>query len=537
VLINIRDRWSMAYSRSEVVLAWVLVAGAALVLFAGAVGGRPPRAFGAGFVVLAFVVPASAVLDIAPSLRVTAVALGAAFPLTIALFTTAVVRVSPRSVTAALAIATALAVAARMFLRAPSLDRDCFAYCGDNPLLLSDRPGLVLTADRLLAIVALVWCAIALSQIVNAHSYAPAARVGAVLAVAATAVAAAGGLLRPGAGGGMSDGEITPALVVIALVPAFALAAAPELLTWRTRLRVRTLASELPAGFESDGVAGHLQRAMADPSVRLAFPVAAGGYIDHRGETTEIARHRATTILARDGDPIAVVEHAPSSSSLIEAAVNPAVTIAAENERLHAEAQAHLAELQLSRRRIVERADETRRHLERDLHDGAQQQLLLLGLELARTAEAAGDTDRDRYVTALHHAQSALTELRRLVHDQLPPVLDEFGLVEALRTLAETSPVPLVLEVDAAPLTRPDLAVERVAYGVALSSLAEAEAHGASAMSIRVEKRVGRFTVSIRHDGVGAADHTDDEDRVGALGGRLDVLSVDDGVAYVASFP
>jgi signal transduction histidine kinase len=116
-------------------------------------------------------------------------------------------------------------------------------------------------------------------------------------------------------------------------------------------------------------------------------------------------------------------------------------------------------------------------------------------------------------------------------------VLDEFGLVEALRTLAETSPVPLVLEVDAAPLTRPDLAVERVAYGVALSSLAEAEAHGASAMSIRVEKRVGRFTVSIRHDGVGAADHTDDEDRVGALGGRLDVLSVDDGVAYVASFP
>ncbi len=217
--------------------------------------------------------------------------------------------------------------------------------------------------------------------------------------------------------------------------------------------------------------------------------------------------------------------------------MNPAVTIAAENERLHAEAQAHLAELQQSRRRIVERADETRRQLERDLHDGAQQQLLVLGLELSRTAESDDSAERERYLDALQHAQSALTELRRLVHDQLPPVLDEFGLADALRSLAEASPVPVLLDVEAAPETRPDLAVERVVYGVALASLSEAEAHGASAMSIRIEERIGRYTVTIRHDGVGAADRTDDEDRVGAVGGRLDVLSVDPGVAYVASFP
>jgi signal transduction histidine kinase len=276
---------------------------------------------------------------------------------------------------------------------------------------------------------------------------------------------------------------------------------------------------------------------MGDPSVRLAFPVAPGTYIDSIGQPTEPARHRATTVLARDGDPIAVLEHAPWSSSLIEAAVNPAVTIAAENERLHAEAQAHLADLQRSRRRIVERADETRRHLERDLHDGAQQQLLLLGLDLSRTAETAEGFEREQYLDALQHAQQALTELRRLVHDQLPPVLDELGLIEALRSMAEASPLPLVLDVDDAPDDRPDLAVERVVYGVVLSSLSEAESHGASALSVRIDQRAGRYSVTIRHDGVGAADHTDDEDRIGAVGGVLDTFSSIDGVAYSARFP
>ncbi len=120
--------------------------------------------------------------------------------------------------------------------------------------------------------------------------------------------------------------------------------------------------------------------------MRLVFPIA-DSFIDAQGAPAEPAPHRATTVLTKDGEAVAVIEHAPSSSALLGAAVNPAVTIAAENERLHAEAQAHLASLQQSRRAIVERADETRRHLERDLHDGAQQQLLLLGLELARAVE------------------------------------------------------------------------------------------------------------------------------------------------------
>jgi signal transduction histidine kinase len=490
---------------------------------------------GAGLVSLALVVPAVAPLDLTSSVRVAALAMGSALPLATANLASGVVRLSARRVTVVLVVATAVDVAARMFLRDPSLDAHCSPYCGQNSLLVSHRPGVVLVADLAVAVVALLWCAVAAGQIAAAHSQVPAARVSAALAVIVAGVAAIHWLVEPGTS--VDGNDLAAALVTAALVPAFGLAAAPDVLTWRTRRRVQTLASDLSTGLERDGVAGHLQRAMGDPSVRLAFPVGSEAYIDSHGAPTELARHRATTILAREGEPIAVLEHAPSSSSLIEAAVNPAVTIAAENERLHAEAQAHLAELQQSRRRIVERADETRRHLERDLHDGAQQQLLVLGLDLSRTAESTDAAERERYLGALRHAQSALTELRRLVHDQLPPVLDEFGLADALRSLAEASPVPVVLDVEAAPETRPDLAVERVVYGVALASLSEAEAHGASAMSIRIEERIGRYTVTIRHDGVGAADHTDDEDRVGAVGGRLDVLSADRGVAYVASFP
>jgi signal transduction histidine kinase len=535
VLVAVRNRWSVVYSRNEVVIAWLTVSAAVLVVSATAIGRRPPRAVGAGLLALALVLPALAVLDVSDWLRVAALALAAAFPLAAANFTAAVMRLSLRTVTVALLLTTVADVAARLFLRDPSRDANCSPFCGANPLLVSHRPGVVVVIDRVTALVALVWCAMAVSQIVAAHAQAPAARIAAALGVTAGGVAAIDWLLRPGTGTGERD--VAAAFVAAALVPAFGLAAAPEVLTWRTRQRVRTLASDLSVEFENRGVARHLQRAMRDPSVRLAFPVGSGSYIDRRGQPTELVRHRAMTILARDGDPIAVLEHAPSSSALIEAAINPAVTIAAENERLHAEAQAHLADLQQSRRRIVERADETRRHLERDLHDGAQQQLLLLGLDLSHTAESASSLERERYQDALQHAQCALTELRRLVHDQLPPVLDELGLIEALRSMAEGSPVPLVLDVDDAPELRPDLAVERVVYGVVLSSLSEAQAHGASAMSVRIEQRVGRYTVTIRHDGVGAADHTDDEDRVGAVGGALDVLAGTDGVAYRASFP
>jgi signal transduction histidine kinase len=537
VLIAVRARWSVALTSAEYVLAWIVVVIAAVVVFAGGVERRPPRPVWAGFAGLAFVLPTLALLDATATIRVLAIALGAALPLSIVVFTFAAIRRSPDAALDLLVAVTVVDVAARVLLRDPGLDSDCSLYCGHNPVLVEDHPGVVLLADRVLALTALAWCAMTLVDLAAAHTKAPAARLSGALGAAAAGIAAVCWIVWPGTAITAVDTSLAPALFVTALAPAFALAASPELLAWRTRLRVAALASDLSTGFERDGVAGHLRWALDDPSVRLVFPVE-DSLIDAQGVPTELARHRGTTVLTKDGEPIAVIEHSPSSSALLGAAVNPAVTIAAENERLHAEAQAHLASLQRSRRLIVERADETRRRLERDLHDGAQQQLLLLGLELARAVDNGSDDERERYRSSLEHAQAALTELRRLVHDQLPPVLDELGLVEALHSLAEESPVPMVLDCDAA-TARPPLAVERVAYSVVLSSLSEAESHGASVLSVRVEDRRGVFTVHISHDGAGVADHTDDEDRVGALGGRLDVTRAQDGrgAEYVASFP
>jgi signal transduction histidine kinase len=537
LLIAVRDRWSLVLESTEYFLAWVVVVTAAIVVFAGAIERRPPRALWAGFAALAFVLPALALRDVTAIVRVLSVALAAALPVAIAAFTLAAIRRSSDVAFNVLVAVTIVDIGARVFLRDPRLDADCSVHCARNPFLFEDHRGVVLFVDRVLAVTALAWCTMTLIDIVAAHTKAPAARVSGTLGAAAAGIAAVCWIVWPGTAITAVDTALTPALLVLALGPAFVLAASPELLAWRTRLRVAALASDLSTGFERDGVAGHLRWALDDPSVRLVFPVE-DSFIDGHGIPAELARHRATTVLTKDGEPIAVIEHSPSSSALLGAAVNPAVTIAAENERLHAEAQAHLASLQRSRRQIVERADETRRRLERDLHDGAQQQLLLLGLELARAVDNGADDERERYRSSLEHAQSALTELRRLVHDQLPPVLDELGLVEALRSLAEESPVPMLLDCNSAN-DRPRLAVERVAYGVVLSSLSEAEAHGASVLSVRVENVKGVFTVHIRHDGAGVADHTDDEDRVGALGGRLDVTRAHDGAGaeYVASFP
>jgi hypothetical protein len=115
-------------------------------------------------------------------------------------------------------------------------------------------------------------------------------------------------------------------------------------------------------------------------------------------------------------------------------------------------------------------------------------------------------------------------------------VLDELGLVEALRTLAETAPVPLVI--DAAGLAlRPPPAVERAVYGLARSMIADGHAAGASKVRVHLGERAGILTVDVRHDAPSVFDAIDAEDRVGAVGGTL---SVDHGPTWtecVASFP
>src|SRR5262249_26955201 len=144
---------------------------------------------------------------------------------------------------------------------------------------------------------------------------------------------------------------------------------------------------------------------------------------------------------------LAAIVHDPvflDQPALLEAA-GSAARFALENERLQAELHSQLAELRDSRFRIVRAGDEERRRLERDLHDGAQQRLLGVGmaLQLLRSAEGRNDALLDETEAEVKAALAELRELARGIH---PAVLTDQGLAAAVRTLGERSPVPVDVE-------------------------------------------------------------------------------------------
>jgi PAS domain S-box-containing protein len=204
------------------------------------------------------------------------------------------------------------------------------------------------------------------------------------------------------------------------------------------------------------------------------------------------------------------------------------------------------AELAASRRRIVAASDDARRRIERDLHDGTQQQLVSLGLA-ARAAEALvppGSSDLrselSRIAAGLDEAIVDLQELTRGIH---PAMLAQGGLCSALRTLARRSTIPVELEVTAA--GRFPAPVEVTAYYVASEALANAAKHArASRVEVSLGPRDDRLVLSIRDDGVGGADPARGSglvgltDRVEALDGSIQVRSrPGDGTHVTAELP
>ena len=191
------------------------------------------------------------------------------------------------------------------------------------------------------------------------------------------------------------------------------------------------------------------------------------------------------------------------------------------------------AQLAASRARVVAAADETRRRIERDLHDGIQQRLVSLGLEL-RVAEEDVPPDGVELKKELARVADGLTgaldELRELARGIHPAILSEGGLAPALKALAGRSSVPVELEVDVE--GRLPERVEVATYFVVSEALANASKHArASVARVGVDTIGSRLHVSIADDGVGGADAARGSgligltDRVQALGGTLSVVS------------
>jgi signal transduction histidine kinase len=193
------------------------------------------------------------------------------------------------------------------------------------------------------------------------------------------------------------------------------------------------------------------------------------------------------------------------------------------------------AELAASRARIVATADATRRRIERDLHDGAQQQLVALALEL-RAAQAAVPPELGGHRAELSRVVDGLTGvldgLREIALGIHPAILAEGGLGPALKTLARRSPVPVELGVAAGAGARLPERVEVAAYYVVSEALTNAAKYArASKVRVGVDVRGGFLRVAVRDDGVGGADPARGsgllglKDRAEAIGGTLSLQS------------
>jgi signal transduction histidine kinase len=204
------------------------------------------------------------------------------------------------------------------------------------------------------------------------------------------------------------------------------------------------------------------------------------------------------------------------------------------------------AQLTASRARIVAAADEARRRIERDLHDGTQQRLvsLCLDLRLAQSVVPAGLPELQEQIGRIaEELGGAIEELREIARGIHPAILSEGGLGPALRTLARRAAIPVELEIRTE--ARADEPIEVAAYYVVSEALTNTTKHGhASHVQVTVERRDSRLHLSIRDDGVGGADPAAGSgliglsDRVHALDGSIEIDSRrGTGTAIVADLP
>ena len=204
---------------------------------------------------------------------------------------------------------------------------------------------------------------------------------------------------------------------------------------------------------------------------------------------------------------------------------------------LGTDVMARVKTLTESRAAAVDLAAEDRRRIERDLHDGVQQRLVSLAMDLGRAKDKM-ETDPDAakaLVTEAHEeAKRAIDEVRDLARGIHPAVLTDRGLDPALSSLAARSPIPVEVSVDVA--ERPPASVEAAAYFVASEALANVTKHArASKASIMVRRTADRLTIQVQDDGVGGATVAEGSglaglrDRVRALDGDLHLLSPEGG--------
>ncbi|HSC51487.1 MAG TPA: histidine kinase [Gaiellaceae bacterium] len=281
-----------------------------------------------------------------------------------------------------------------------------------------------------------------------------------------------------------------------------------------------------------------LREPLGDPSLRLGFWRAEiGGWASADGAPLESPREgQALTEIARDGRPAAAIVHdrqLADDPELLQAAGAVAL-LSLENAELESAWKDSLHELSDSRARIVQAGDRERRKLELDLHDGAQQRLLAIQMNVARLRERTGDPDLATELDRIgEQATSAVDELRNLAHGIYPAELREGGVGAGLRAYVGAAPVPIEVVEDG--FGRCDPAVEACVYFCSLEAVQNAVKHGGRGVrvTITLERNDDAVSFAVDDDGAGFDPDAMREgfglvsigDRLAAVGGEFHIFS------------
>jgi signal transduction histidine kinase len=417
-------------------------------------------------------------------------------------------RAAVATVAAAYTVVTAGQLAVVLF---DDLKPDCPA-CPDNLVLIADDPAM---SSVLLAVVSALGTLIALAVVAGLaqrwrkaspplrRALQPVLWTGAA-GLAAVALLYASYVLAPG---------LTEAAswLALALLVAFPFAFLAGLLRMRlARSAIGPLLVELGEAPSELELRDALRRALRDPSLRIVYR-RDEGFVDGAGQPVELPASSSMV-----GPGVALI-HDPSLSldpALLHS-VAAAAGLALDNARLQAELRAAQWN--------------ERRRLERDLHDGAQQRLVGLGVELALAEARAEPGTREHLTRARGELVLALNELRELARGLHPVVLTDHGIGAALEALAARLPLPVTLDLRVARLPQP---VEVAAYYVAAEALTNVVKHArAESALVRLSRENGFAIVEVADDGVGGADATRGSglrglrERVQTVGGELEVWS------------
>jgi len=312
-------------------------------------------------------------------------------------------------------------------------------------------------------------------------------------------------------------------------------------------LRLRSAPGPLgpfAAGLERRGASGTvgdaLRTALGDASLLLLRPADRETWATEDGAPAALpssGEGRAVTLVGPNDRPSAAIVHDAAlleQPELVEAVVR-VLRLALENERLEAELREQLQAVTESRERIVSAAEEERRRLERDLHDGAQQRLVgvMLALQQARgtaDAEAVPAALREQLDAAARETTEAIRELRELARGIHPAILEDEGLGAAVAALARRAGIPVDVRITLD--GRLPRLVESTAYFTIAEALTNTQRHArASHATVRVAHAGTKLELEVTDDGQGGAEPERGSglrglaDRVMALGGRLEVDS------------